>query len=111
MIDIGTSFESFLYGYLIFVFCFIAMLGMGANEYLTDSNLESLEVPTPLPPEATDNWLTGFLGTTGYFIANIVFFFTLMSIDTGVALLGTMVFSPAIIFLLYGILKLFRGGG
>lgn len=106
-----ANFEQFLYGYLIFIFFFIFMLGMGGNEYLADTNLESLQAPQPLPPEYTDNWLTGFLGSAGFFVANIVFFFQLMAVDTGIGWLGLLVFSPAIVFMLYGMLKLLRGGG
>lgn len=84
---------------------------MGASSYFANSNIADLEVPAMEEPDPNATWITGFLGTASYFIENIAFFFTLMTLDTGYAWLGTLVFSPAIVFLMYGILKLIRGGG
>lgn len=112
--DIVEHFEKFLYSYVLFLFFMVFIIGMGAGQYI-GGNVAGLEAPTPLdPPEMTGNgfldWLTGVANSGAYFAENIVFFFTLMSVNTGVAWMGTLIFSPAIIFLVWGVLKhLIRG--
>lgn len=108
-------FEKFLYEYAIFLFFIVFILGLGASKYL-GGNIGNLTPPTPpIAPDPSGNglidWLTGVSASGIYFISNIGFFFTLMTVDVGVAWIGTLIFSPAIILLIYGFLKLIRGGG
>ena len=109
-----TTFDSFLYSYSIFLFFIIFIIGMGASQYFA-GNIANLTPPEPQPPVVTGNgfldWFTNTGNSLGYFFSNIGFFFTLMSVDTGVAWVGSIIFSPAIVFLAYGLLRLVRGGG
>lgn len=112
----ALTFESFLYSYLIFLFFFVFIIGQGAASYFAEGDIGDLQAPSyPEPPEETGNglldWLTGAVQSATYFIDNIAFFFTLMTVDSGIAWLGTLVFTPSAIFILYGLLKLLRGGG
>jgi len=75
---------------------------MGASDYFA-GNIEGLEVPQLSPP--TLDWGWDVLSSLGYFFQNIVFFFTLMTVDAGVAWMGTLIFSPAIILLAYEFIK------
>jgi hypothetical protein len=107
-------FEKFLYSYVLFLFFIVFIIGLGAGAYF-GGNIAGLVAPTPPdPPETTGNgildWLTGVANSGTYFAQNIAFFFTLMSINTGIAWMGTLIFSPAIVFLVWGVVKhLIRG--
>lgn len=104
------DFGNFLYKYAMFLFFIVFIIGLGGGEYF-GGNIEGLEAPVMAPPDPDATWLTGFLGTASYFVSNIAFFFTLMTVDTGVGWIGILIFSPSIIYLMYGLLKLIRGGG
>lgn len=113
MVDIAEfTIDSFIYKYALFLFFIIFIIGLGAGTYFS-GNIENLHPPSPLPPSNTGDgfldWLTNTGNSFTYFIENIGFFFTLMSVDAGVGWMGTLIFSPAIVFLAWGILKLIRG--
>lgn len=106
--------EKFIYTYSVFLFFILFIISMGATEVFA-GNIEGLEAPTIVPPDPTGDpiwdFITGAVNTGAFLINNIAFFFTLMFIDVGVAWVGTLIFSPAIVLLVYGLLKLIRGGG
>lgn len=121
MVDIAElfNFEQFLYSYIIFLFFFIFIIGLAGADFslyftdLSESTFLNLNTSLPLSPEEPDSnasWLSGFLFNAEYFLYNIRFFFTMMTIDTGVLWLGLLVFTPAFIFVMWGVLKhLIRG--
>lgn len=114
-----STFDNFLYTYVIFLFFFVFIIGLAGSD-LTDlfssGNLASLEAPAaPVAPVPTGNgmldWLTSAVSSGTYFVQNIIFFFTLMTVDSGVSWLGAVVLTPAFIFMIYGVMRLIRGGG
>lgn len=89
------------------------IIGLGAGE-LFSGNIADLQAPVPPQPiEATGNgfldWFTGAAQSFHFFVDNIIFFFTLMSVDAGFGTMGLVIFSPAVIILIWGLLKLVRG--
>ena len=111
------NFEKFLYTYLIFVFFLVFMFSLpGTAEYFADvSGISTLSAPTPpTTPDTTGNGIIDFftsVATSGvYFFENVAFFFTLMTVNSSIQWLGILVFSPAIVFLIRGVMKhLIRG--
>lgn len=109
-----NHFENFLYSYSVFLFCIVFFIGLGAAQYFSDGNIAGLTAPEPPQPiTPSDNglldWLAGASNSLTYFFSNLGFFFTLMTVDIGIALVGTLIFSPALIYLIYGFVKLIRG--
>lgn len=111
------TFEKFLYTYLIFIFFMVFLFTLpGTSEYFADiSGISGLTAPTPpAAPDTTGNGILDFITSSVnsgiYFFENIAFFFTLMTVNSSVSWLGMLVFSPAIAFLIWGIMKhLIRG--
>ncbi len=82
-----------------------SVLTQGALEEGTGGVLEDLVVILINFILYIANLLVGLLGA-GIFVAqNLFFFFTLMSVDTGVAWMGTIIFSPAIIIILWALIN------
>ena len=107
MVSVSTS-EKFIFGYSVFLFFITFMISLGYSGF--GGNIGQLTPPQlPNIPEA--NILDVLIGMFLYVIDNIGFFFLLMSVDTGIAFLGIVLFSPAIIVITYIVLKLIRGGG
>lgn len=108
------NFEKFLYTYLIFLAFITFIIGLGASD-LFGGTIESagLTVPTMAQPVETGNGLIDWINSSGasmtFFFDNLALFFTIMTLDTSVGWLGTLVFTPAIIFIAYGILSMIRG--
>lgn len=111
------NFEQFLYSYLIFLFFFVFVIGIAGDDLTAvfqDSELEDLEAPTrPPEPQLSGNaildWIESVGASGAYFVSNIAWFFGIMMIDQGAGFLGTLVFAPAGVFMIYGIMKLFLG--
>jgi len=76
------------------------MIALGAP-FITDINIEPPTIPAE--PSAWDY--------LAYPIANIGFFFSLMLASQPIGFLGIILFAPPIFVLIYGLLKLLRGGG
>ncbi|MFQ6118302.1 MAG: hypothetical protein ACE5KE_00280 [Methanosarcinales archaeon] len=112
----------FLFGYLIFVFFLVFIISLGAGDYFAGNIAEvcvnassvgnitgtspQCSIVVPSPPTAFDP-----ISTLIYVVASIFFFFQLMTVDAGILWLGIIIFSPALIMLLYILLRLIRGGG
>lgn len=123
MIDIAElfNFEQFLYGYIIFICFFIFIIGLAGSDLstilvdLNESNLAEINASIPTPPtepsvgSGSFDWIGNLFAQPIYFIENIRFFFVLMTLDTGIFWLGLLVFTPAFLFMLWGIMKLLRG--
>lgn len=111
------SFEKFLYTYLIFVFFLVFIFSLpGTSDYFADiSGIAGLTAPTPPEPinpsgNGIIDFFTSVTSSGAYFASNIIFFFTIMTINSSVQWLGILVFSPAIVFLIWGVMKhLIRG--
>lgn len=111
------NFEKFLYTYLIFVFFLIFIFSLpGTSTYFAEmAGISGLSAPTP--PEAPDtrdagilDFITNSLNSGIFLFQNIAFFFTLMTVNSSIQWLGLLVFSPAIVFLIWGVMKhLIRG--
>ena len=102
MVSVSTS-EKFLFSYSVFLFFITFMISLGFSGF--GGNISGLIAPS-IPTNNVD-----FFTFLFFVFDNIVFFFTLMTVDTGIAFLGIVLFSPAIILLIYILLKLIRGGG
>ena len=97
--------EKFLLTYSIFLFFLVLMISMGFQYF--GGNIGNLTVPT-LPTDTSQLNLITYLI---FVFDNILFFFTLMSVDFGIFWIGLLILSPAFLTLLYMLLKLIRGGG
>ena len=102
MVSVSTT-EKFLFSYSVLLFFITFMISLGFSGF--GGNIAGLTPPI-IPQTGID--IFNFLP---FVFDNIVFFFTLMTVDTGIAFLGILLFSPAIILLIYILLKLIRGGG
>jgi len=100
--------ERFILTYAFFLFFLVFLIGLGLGDMFA-GNIAGLTAPTP--PAQSDSSFIGLLNFFGFLVDNIGFFFILMTVDTGIAFLGLLIFSPAIIILIYLLLKLIRGGG
>lgn len=132
-----ADFDKFLYRYLIFLFFCLFIIGLGAQDFFAGNFEEVMSSPMSVPaatgidinrPEqglltgiyeylfgglhealGFDTWLESTFGGVHTFFENLFFFFKLMTLDTGVAWVGTLIFAPAGLFILYGLAKLVRG--
>ena len=135
------NFDKFMYTYIVFLAFFIFIIGLGANEFFTGDNAKLLEAasfnPT-LNPNASTNTVTNpiinvldwfrttFIDLTGIdaagwmestfgpfhsFMENIWLFIKMALVDPGTGAVATLVFTPAMLFLTWGIIRLVRGGG
>ena len=96
----------FLMTYSVFLFFFMAMLGLGAGSYIADGYNATAPVTPPEPSSDP-------LGTLLYVVENIGLFFGLMVLNplSPIGFLGWIITMPAIIVLIYIVIKLIRGGG
>jgi len=92
--------EKFIFSYAVFLFFISQIVALG-SPFIADIDLEP-----PSIPEQPTVW-----DYVSYPISNIGFFFNLMLASPTVGFIGAVVFTPAIIVLIYGLLKLLRGGG
>lgn len=105
-----ADYDKFLYSYVLFLFFIIFILSIGGTDYFVDNNLDTIGAPPqPLPPSETDTFITGFLGTAGYYIALITYFFQLLSVDIGVQFITLLVITPASIVIIWNLIKMIRG--
>lgn len=134
-------FEKFLYTYLIFLFFVFFVIGLGGpdmfggnfKEVITVANTsrsDLLEESIGTEPGYTgltgffewafgginsalgvDTWLENNLTPFHNFVQNIWFFFAMSYADSSIGWVTTLFMAPAGIFLLYGLIKLARGGG
>jgi hypothetical protein len=96
-----TVIEKFIYTYALFLIYFTFMISLGAGTLGLRVGLEP-----PTIPEEPSVW-----DYVAYPIKNVGFFFRLMMADVGIGILGLLVYAPAIIILIYAVLRLLRGGG
>lgn len=101
------SFDKFFYTYVTVLFFLVTIIGLGAGDIFGES-ISGLEPPIPVPPDATQPILN-FINSLTYFVANLGFFFVLMTVDTGVFLFGSLISAPAIVMIFREVLKLMRG--
>ncbi len=91
--------DRFLHVYIIFVFFMMFLVANGLDEFAT--NL-SINVPVAQPP--TDNFITNLVNWVNYFLAQIGFYFELMTVSSDFQILNFIVFSPAITYIAYFVL-------
>lgn len=111
-----ADFESFMYTYIVFL-CFILFIFTlpGSVASMFGGSLEGYNITTPTyhQPEASGYGLIDFFTSAGasvtYITENLALFFTLMTVDAGVTWVSMLIFTPAIIFLLWGLIKMVRG--
>lgn len=109
-----ADFDKFLFSYITFLFFIVFIIAIGGGEFFAGNNLDTIGTPPqPLPPSDTGNplidWITGAWSALGYYTANIVYFFELLSVDTGLQFLTLLVISPATIIIIWNLLKIIRG--
>lgn len=105
MVELG--FDRFFYTYITILFFIVMIIGLGAGDIFSES-VAGLEPPSPPIPNP-EYPLLEFINSIGYFIANLGFFFTLMTTDTGVFLFGALIGSPAIVMIFKELLSMIRG--
>lgn len=96
----------FLYAYVIFLFFFMLIIGLGGGSLIA----EGYNITAPTPP--SDPTADPF-GTLVYVINNIALVTALMFTNplAPTSLLMWIIVSPAIIVIGYIVLRLIRGGG
>lgn len=105
-----ADFDKFLLSYVMFLFFIIFIMSIGGSDYFIDNNLDTIGTPPqPLPPSESDTFITGFLGTAGYYVALIGYFFELLTVDTGLQFLTLLIISPATILIIWNLMKIIRG--
>lgn len=92
-----TAPERILLGYSVIVFLLVFFISLGAKGFA--GTINNLQVPT-LPPSPT------LIDLGGFVIGNIGVFITVLGASTGVAWIGLIIFAPAIVFLVYFIIRL-----
>lgn len=112
--------QDYLYIYVFILVCFGILWNLGLNDVYAYSYPD---IQTPNPPDfwvetANPSWWEGLLAlgynftqNVAFVINNLVYFTSLMTVDLGIGLMGTLLFTPLIGILLYMILRLVRGGG
>lgn len=120
------SIDSFLYGYIAFLFVFAMFLQLGLNSFLAASiNIQPPQSPTfvvdcAAAGEGVIEFLVGFLCSAFaalsaaaleiiFFLQNIAFFINLMAINPSIGVIGLIIFGPAIAMILMWIVRMVRG--